>query len=170
MGEAKRRGKLRERVLEKTPFCIYFGVTTPATQVDHMPPRTMFDLRDRSEGLEFGACSECNQGSRHFELAASMLSRIYPDPTTEQGKEEVAKLFKTVKNRWPELLVEMQPDGRQLARFEAARSKLPGTAHVLSAKGPLLNNALRHFSAKLGIALHCDRTGKVLPEAGVIAG
>lgn len=169
MGEAKRRGKLRDRVLAANPYCIYCGGSTVASQVDHMPPRTMFEGRLRPQGLEFSACMSCNQGSRNFELAASLLSRIYPDPASEQAMDEVRGLFRKVKQRQPAILDELLPQASQLIRFEKVRANLPPNVHAVRADGPEINAAIKLFAAKLGIALHFSQTGRLLGPEGAIA-
>ncbi len=169
MNNGQHRGRLRERTLQNQPMCIYCGGTAKAEQVDHMPPRTIFALRDRPAGLEFSACPGCNQGSRDDELAVSVFSRMYPDPETVEEETEVAGLFAKVAQRLPDLLVQMQPTPEQIRKFQARSGQLPVNANPLNANGDLINSAMFRFGAKLGQALHYEKTGVILPAAGTIA-
>jgi hypothetical protein len=42
----------------------YCGGMNEATTIDHMPPITIFDHRQRPRGLESSACKPCNSGGR----------------------------------------------------------------------------------------------------------
>lgn len=166
MGEAKRRGRLREQVLSEFPHCIYCGGNTPASTVDHFPPRAVFELRHRPRGLEFPACKVCNDGGRLDELVSAMLSRIYPDPNSFAASEEVRKLMQAVSNNCPGLLEELIPSFRQKKLAHRSREMLPPGGGVLNCQGPLLNRAIHRFTAKIGYALHFQLTGKPVPHGG----
>jgi hypothetical protein len=166
MGEAKRQRNLRHQVLTRFPNCIYCGGGVVATTVDHVPPRAVFDLRRRPQGLEFPACQSCNEGGRLDELAVAMLSRIYPDPITVEAQEEMKQLMQAVGNNHPGLLVEMFPTAEQSRKALRNRAQLPNDAHALNCSGPLVNRALHRFGAKLGYALHFQLTGKPVPLGG----
>lgn len=80
MGQAKDKMSRLERIRQHQPFCVYCGGTTPIETIEHIPPISMFDLRRRPKGLEFGACYACNHGSRHDDIALAVVSRSFPDP------------------------------------------------------------------------------------------
>jgi len=83
MGEARRKRTLLDQLRAEQPYCIYCGGRTLGDSVDHMPPRTIFDLRYRPKGLEFLACTACNEGAKKAEQIAGFLSRLlYPTPRT----------------------------------------------------------------------------------------
>src|SRR4051812_11544975 len=109
MGEAKRKLKLREKILQQQPNCIYCGGQTPASTIDHMPPITIFDRRDRPQGLEFPACDGCNKGSRKIDQAVGFLSRIYPDAGMENDPEEMKQIIRAIRNNHAGLIEEMIP-------------------------------------------------------------
>lgn len=48
-----------------------------------------------------------------------MLSRLYPDPSTEEEKAEMGKLMRAVAHNYPDVLPEMQLNVRQLRRAAA---------------------------------------------------
>jgi hypothetical protein len=46
------------------PFCCFCGGTTPATTLDHVPPKSCFPDGLCPEGLKFPACEACNHGTK----------------------------------------------------------------------------------------------------------
>src|SRR5262249_6012766 len=100
MGEGARRNRtLLDQLRAEQPYCIYCGGGTLGDSVDHMPPRTIFDLRHRPKGLEFLACSACNTGGKKAEQIAGFLSRLlYPTPRTGKVDLELRKIFKQMIN------------------------------------------------------------------------
>lgn len=166
MGEAKRKRKLKDQVLAHYPNCIYCGGGEPASTVDHLPPISMFELRQRPRGLEFSACGPCNSGARIDEMVASMLSRVYPDLESRAAQEEVRKLINSVNNNVPGLLEEMSPSFRQKKIHRKYAEKLDFGSGVLNCQGPILNHAIHRFAAKIGFALHFELTQKVVPAGG----
>lgn len=172
MGEAKRSGRqtLLARLLAVQPHCIYCGGTTPATTVDHMPPITMFALRQRPKGLEFPSCAECNEGGSAAEQVAGMMCRIYSGANEGQHSEEISRIIRTVGNNHPGLLREIYPTGIQRAEFLKERYRYPTNAAApINASGPLLNAAMRRFAAKQALALHYHIARSVVPMSGGVA-
>lgn len=169
MSEAKRKQRRKEAFLKQHPYCCYCGGTTPATTVDHVPSIQMFSLRRRPKGLEVPACEDCNQGTRQHEQAAAMLGRVYSDGPTEAERHETKRIMRAVNTNIPGLLEEMWPSPEQEARAAVTRPSLPGTAGALNCTGPLLNQSVQIFGAKLGFALHYSTTGRIIPQAGGVA-
>lgn len=165
MGEAKRRMKLRARILDGVQRCIYCGGKVVADTIDHVPPRVIFAKRHRPQGLEFPACKRCNGGSRLDELAAAMVCRMYPDATLDDEKEEISRLVRSVNNNCPGLLEELKPTFRQ-SKIARRANAVPPDASVLNCSGPLLNRAIRRFGAKIGYALHYQLLGTLIPPDG----
>lgn len=83
MGEAKTKRRAHGEILKRYPHCIYCG--HPASTIEHMPPRMMFYEKLRPKGLEFPCCDVCNSATKHADLVASLLARLWPDATTETG-------------------------------------------------------------------------------------
>lgn len=152
---------LRDRVLSRSPNCIYCGGVTPATTVDHVPPISIFDNRDRPSGLEFAACLPCNNGAGRDELVAAWISRAFPDPETPKGEQEIEDILRGVSNNWPGLLEELQP-----AFWQDKAARRSGGAGALNCRGPILNNVMKRFAAKIGFALHFQQTGRPVPIGG----
>lgn len=152
-------------MLEKHPWCIYCGSSTQIT-VEHMPPIQMFRLRLRPKGLEFPACQECNNGTSHSDLVASLMGRMYPDATGTAAEQEVRKLFAAVSNNIPGLLQEMEIGraGQKIARRDIPN--MPTGGGLLRANGPILERHMLTFGAKLGFALHFEILGSRIPQEG----
>lgn len=166
MGEKKRKLRLRERVLEQSQYCIYCGGTELATTIDHVPPITIFDLRQRPLGLEFPACKACNAGGRLDELAVSLVSRAYPDSSSKAVSEEMRRRMREVRNNCPGLLEELSLTGEQEQIAVSKATWLESGSGALNCKGPLLHTAIRRFGAKLGFALHFRLFNKPVPPEG----
>jgi hypothetical protein len=166
VSEASKNKRRKHARLPAQPWCIYCGGVNKATTIDHMPPITIFDQRHRPPGLEFSACDPCNSGGRIAEKIIGFVSRICPDPATEAGRQELARHFREIARHHPTLLREMVPTRTQLATFQAAR--LPAGA-ALNARGPILNQAMNRFAAKLALALHFERTGAIASTSATVA-
>lgn len=169
MSEAKRKRSLRRKLLTQQPFCIYCGGGNVSETVDHMPPTAIFRGKQRPKGLEFASCYECNHGSRAADQVVSLLSRIYPDSRTDLERAEIRKVIRAIKNNFPGLLEEMLPSPRQEGLFSAHKKKLPGDGGALNVGGPMLNRHVQLFGARLGFAMHFNRTGRIVPLEGAVA-
>ena len=162
MGEARRKREAHEERLERFPTAFTAAVRSLRRQSTICRPNMMFKGRQRPDGLIFPACDDCNQGTRHSDLVASMLGRLYPDAADPTEKSDVIKTISAVKNNMPGLLEEMHLGE---AEQELARSISVG-AGFLRLSGPLVTNHMTVFAAKLGLALFFDATGKALPASG----
>lgn len=156
-------------------YCCFCGGDTQSAEPDHVPSRVFFDSRQWPEGYDFPACVRCNRATRHDEQVVAMLSRIYPDPTTEEGKAEVAERIRAVADNYPAVIKEMQPSARQLrnAVKKYGLKPKPGKAlanlPLLSVKGPLVNASVENFARKLFCALYYKHTDRILPSGGGVA-
>jgi hypothetical protein len=113
--------------------------------------------------LEFPSCRECNNGTAHSDLVASLLGRLSVEPPADDEAEEFKKLLLAVRNNVPGLLEEMHI-GR--AGQKIARRTLPlqeGGGGVVRANGPLFTKHMLVFGAKLGFALHYEALKNVVP-------
>lgn len=169
------RSRLKKQFLAEHPLCCFCGGAAAAVEPDHIPSRVFFDNRQWPEGFVFPACVECNRASRHDEQVVAMLARIYPDATTEEGKQEVEERIRAVGHNYPEVLEEMRPTIRQkrnaIRRYGwqlppgMSTTELP----VLSVNGPLVNGAVENFGRKLFCALFYKHANQILPIEGGIA-
>lgn len=165
MGEAKRKLRDHASILACKPGCIYCAGATVATTIEHMPPISIFEGRQRPKGLEFPACERCNNGTGHSDLVAAMLARTWPDANSEIQRRDVRKIFQALENNVPGIFREMNP-GRGAEKLARKRHNLSADVHPLRADGPILNEHILTFAAKLGFALHYDAKGTAIPSGG----
>uniref|UniRef100_B0T6H8 HNH endonuclease n=1 Tax=Caulobacter sp. (strain K31) TaxID=366602 RepID=B0T6H8_CAUSK len=168
MGEGKRRRQTLNARLASARGCVYCAAARPATTMDHMPPRAVFDSKRRPKGLEFPACEPCNAGTKTADQVVALMSRIYPDATTSEAKAEVQKYLNGVANNEPGLLREMfgSPEWRQSAELRVPQG---AGMHALNCAGPLLNKNMDMFAAKFGFAMHYEATGRLIETDGGVA-
>ena len=165
MGEAKRKLRDHAAILAANPGCIYCAGENIATTIEHMPPISVFEGRQRPKGLEFPACQQCNNGTGHSDLVAAMLSRAWPNPSTDVQKGDAKRIFNAVANNLPDVLWEMNI-GRAGEKLARKRNNIPADAHPLRMDGPLLSAHLETFAAKMGFALHSEVRGAPVPASG----
>ena len=168
MDESKRRGKLRDRVLQTCPLCIYCGGTVAASTIDHMPPRIMFRGKQRPHGLEFPSCESCNQGTKGADLVAALFGRGYPGGAGELEEDEFKKLLRSISNNISGLLEEMHIGraGQKLAR-KSIPTEIDGG--FLRVDGPLVSAHMQTFAEKVGFALFYEMTKTIVPPEGGVA-
>ena len=75
MGEAKQKLRAHAAMLVNAG-CIYCVGENAATTIEHMPPISIFEGRQRPKGLEFPSCQACNNNTGHADLVAAMLARL----------------------------------------------------------------------------------------------
>ncbi|CAO3357469.1 hypothetical protein [Azospirillum palustre] len=169
MGEAKKRKSFRDRLIEIQPMCVYCGGNVRAVDVDHMPPRSVFDRKYRPKGLEFPSCKACNAGSAGVDQIVGMMCRIYQLNRSNESEEEIAEIITGVKNNYPRLLEEMLPSFSQRLHFYRVHGPTFINGSILNASGPILSKAMDLFGAKAGLALHYHETSQIVPETGGVA-
>ena len=156
------------RFISDHPFCCFCGGTQPTTSIDHVPSRQMFFRRHRPQGLESPACNRCNKITGAHEQFAAMLARTFPDADSRDASKEIEKLMRAVHRQSPAVLAEMWPSWRQQYDFQ----KHFGAGHkggALSVNGPLVNQSIKMFGAKLMMALHYHCAGNIVPADGGVA-
>jgi hypothetical protein len=170
-----RKAELRKRFFDKHPLCCFCGGSVRATEVDHIPSRSLFSDRQWPEGYEFPACAQCNDASRWDEEVVAFLSRAYPDPSTDSELKQYKRILDSLAKHRPDILYEMKPSARQVRRELVQRDmKLPpgfttADVPILSVTGEKLNSAVLNFGRKLCLALYYKHAEQVLPPNGGIA-
>jgi hypothetical protein len=165
VGEARQRGLSREALLAANPSCIYCAGMSPATTIDHMPPRIVFSGKLRPRQFEFPSCDGCNQGTKATDQFIAWVSRMYPDAHTEPERTEVRKILRGLSNNMPDVLREMEigTAGQKLAR---KRTGIQYGGGFLRMDGPLVSRHLDIFGCKLGLAMHWEFTRQIVPLSG----
>jgi hypothetical protein len=151
------QGSKRKRAfLSQHPICCFCGGNAPSTEEDHVPSRALFGGRQWPEGYSFPACSRCNRTTREDELVVALLARLYPDPETKAGAQELDRLARGVHSNVPQVLDE-------LLRPSQADEDETVSPNLLKFDGPRVTRAVRRFGLKLGCALYYKHTGRIVP-------
>lgn len=140
-----------------------------ATTCDHMPPKQIFDFKQRPRGLVFPSCDDCNARTSQDEQVISLISRIYPDGGTEAHQRELKKLLDSVSNNDPGLLPSLLT--KELAahmRLQNIGFALPPPRRHISLESPKITKAFDTFSLKLFLALHFQHTRQIIDHHGGI--
>jgi hypothetical protein len=132
-----------------------------------MPPKAMFAGKHRPAGLEFASCIPCNNGARQSDLVAAYIGRCFPDATTEAELADLHRYTGALKQHLPAVLYEMRPPRAREKHLMRRLGMTEGGA--LSLGGPHVTAHLQAFAARLGLALHFEKTGVIVPPEGGIA-
>lgn len=100
----------KERMIAANPRCCFCGGNAPSENVDHYPPKILFDNKDRPKGFEFASCKACNDSSRNTDLVLSLFSLMsHPDYIRQPNKlEKICKgVQKYCPRSWNELVASM---------------------------------------------------------------
>jgi len=159
MGEARLKRRRLADILKDEPICIYCG--SPATTLDHMPPITLFNNRDRPKGMEFPACELCNGGTKRTEQVVAMLCRAMCEPTGVTTAPDAKAIMQAVKNNDLKTYLEFRPSAEQLVRASSVYPR-GGPINI----GPRCRAHMRVFLSKLGMALYRQVVGRRLPSTG----
>jgi hypothetical protein len=166
MGQARQKQTRLQQMQTKQPWCIYCGGTTHGTNVDHMPPTGVFDLRKRLAGMEYLSCEPCREGTRKMDAVAGLLSRLYAmKPGTPAITQEIRKCIAGVGRNVPKVLSEMHVEKDLRGVRHDAHTALPDASAVLST-GSTASSYLTAFGARVALALHFELTREILPAMG----
>lgn len=171
MGEAKNR---RQQFLHDHPWCVFCGGDTPATSVEHCPPRSLFQFRHWPEGFEFPACEKCNGGTADDDLLIAFLARLDPFKPEDGDDGRGIGIMMAVNAQFPGLLDKMFPSPSEARKFnrELGIEPAEGQTHqqLGVAKIPEeFRSAIAVFSRKLAKAILFKETGRILSRDGGLA-
>lgn len=170
---AKKQKKLE--FLRNHPLCCFCGGINASEEPDHIPSRALFLDRQWPEGYVFPSCIKCNRASRYDELVVSLISRLYPDPTTDQEIKELKQCAESVNNYMSDIIGEIQISAakkkRLIKKYEIniPPDKTSKDIPLISLDGVRTNEAVLSFSRKLMFALYYKHTGSILPNSGAAA-
>jgi hypothetical protein len=180
MGEARRNAESRsaklKKFLKQHPLCCFCGGLHPAENFDHVPARSIFSGRQWPESYEFPACERCNRATSGDEEVVALLSRfgLSNEDNALWELDRFKRLLRSMRERRPELLAEMWVDNRGArAALKKRNIELPAgmmyrDLPLIAVNGPLVQNAVRSFAIKLGLALHYKHTGLAIPPSGAL--
>src|SRR5690606_32679090 len=165
-GEARQKRKRHSEILQAAQGCIYCAGQRRAAQIDHMPPRMMFQLSQRPKGLEFPSCGQCNQGTSRLDVVASFMARTFPGIADPAESTEWEKVMKEVDRVAPGLLQEMWIPPNEMRQALWSEGIFEQRFAAFRADGPILGAHMQAFAAKIGFALHYEATGSYVPMEG----
>jgi hypothetical protein len=165
LGEARRRMIQQSRIRNGEFPCIYCGGVVPGTEPDHMPPRILFNRKQRPNDLVFPSCSACNRGSAPIDTVIAWLARMYPNSSDPLQREEVRALGASMATNFPEVATAFRQKNN-VVLTPHQRAALTGEAVAIDVSDPYVQQVLKFFGAKFGMAMHWWRTGRFLPPEG----
>lgn len=170
MSESRQRKTRTQIFLSSYPYCIFCGGLTPATTIDHVPPKITFREKQWPESFEFPACATCNNGSKKHDQLFGFMARMGDKKVhTALEQEEVGKLIKAIIRNHPVMAREMTDISlrkkRTLSRLMGIKPQVGETYHDLPLLHvpDLVHEAISAVGAKLTKALYFKHTGKILP-------
>lgn len=176
MSESKKK---TNDFLKNHPYCCYCGGATPATTIDHNPPRALFVNRQSPDRYQFPACFKCNNGKSSTEGIFAFLCQLGGTHKRASGHHANSseKHYQAVARRFPEATLNKINfiSANQARKIDSISglSRLPGQTYSGSAlfkiDAPEFKAALESGFSALIIALFYKHTGRVLPSHGVVA-
>jgi hypothetical protein len=168
MGEASKRNRKGSQIVAAEARCIY--CPSPATELEHMPPRVMFQGKERPGAMEFGCCQACNQGTGGADVVAAVISRLHPDHGDESWQnKEIRKLIQPLDKFAPGVREEMTRSGSHEERWiRRPNSDLLQRVVYVHANGPRLKAYLTIFAAKFAMARYREHVDIALRLDGAV--
>lgn len=169
MQSSNRRPSPIEAFKADHPFCCFCGGQAATEQIDHVPPRSIFDDRIWPEGYAFPACAACNQGSRQIDQIAALLARMSVADRTVK-LEEFQRYRQGVGNNVPSALPKLVSSEEQ-ADFILSQVGLERAASTPWQDVPMVMIEASEFRkldvllGKLFCALYYKHVGRILPRA-----
>lgn len=158
--------RLRARQLRLHPHCVYCGGAERADQTDHVPPKAIFKLKRRPEGLEFSTCAACHKGTRNMDAVAALTARSWPNLETDDEREELQRLMGGVLRNVPPVADEIHRGFSFKASVPPEVATAVEGQEVIAMDFTVRRAVLDAFGARIALAMHYDLTGNALPEQG----
>lgn len=131
------RNRITKRTLEQSPYCVFCGVGTPATTLDHVPARAQFWGRRRPQGLEVPACKPCNHGTSSLEKAASAFARIRATDLSALEQDEFRRIAQNVERSFSGWSKELKLTTSQQQAFNHRFGHAKGVVSAANMESPL---------------------------------
>jgi hypothetical protein len=170
MGEAALKRSATARFIQEYPMCCVCAGSRAATTREHMPPKALFDGKQRPDKLVMPSCAECNKGTSTADLVASVLARHRYHLTTAEADDH-RKLAARLRHQAPLIVQEWlefdNPLSRIIARMHLRRHgvPVPDRAPVISI-GKLTIQQMNLFAHKVARALYFEHFRKPLTKTG----
>lgn len=159
MGDGNRKTK---RLLAEQPTCTYCGGLNASTSRDHCPPITAFDDRWRPEGMEFGACHACHEGTREMDSVVGFVSRIRGTEGLPNSKAEMERHVGALVRRYPHLLEHLSFEAQPVVY----NGSIGHVAHI--GQDSKLHGVMDAYAARMGLAGYRLIKGQPAPASARI--
>lgn len=170
MGMSKIR---KQQFFAANPNCVFCGGMTPATTIEHCPPKSMFDNKEWPEGFEFSSCNVCNLGTSDQDLIVAWMARIDFTNQSTVIDQRTEGLLKLVNLQHPNMLRKMLPSSIEARRTNRLLGITPpqGKTHsetcVINIT-PEMTKAVHTFAKKLAKGVYYMHTNKIFPNDGCL--
>jgi hypothetical protein len=163
----------RRKFLEEHSVCAFCGGVTPATTIEHCPPRAMFQFRHWPDGFEFPSCESCNAGSSDEDLLVAVLARM--DPFHDRGDLDGRHrgLMQAVNKQFPGFFERMMPSPGEARRANRDHGIVPQPGQTHQEAGPVkvpeeLHHAVCVFARKLVKGIYYQDAMTPFPNDGCL--
>ncbi len=167
------RTRHRRQFLSDNQYCAFCGDNTPATTIEHCPPRSLFEGRQWPEGFEFPCCGNCNSDSRYDDLLIAMLARFDPLRDNAASNAKNLQLIEHVNKRYPGMLARMLPSAVEARRANRQLGIKPGPGQTHQEVSPVnvpkeLHDAVCVLAGKLAKGIYYQQGQGVFPKGGCL--
>lgn len=163
MSQAQLRRTKQRRFLAEHPDCYFCGGASPATEIDHVPPRACFPDGYAPEGFESPACKACNESTVKQDQIFGLYSMLMDFDGSKMWRakdlDKMRRLRQGIANNYPDAL----PD--EAAAFPVNRVGCiitPAPVAFSLPMTPAAKNAIEATCRKLTHALYFREAGKIL--------
>lgn len=165
----KRNRQTHANIKSNAKRCIYCEAAPPSVKItiEHMPPRSVFQKKDRLKGLEFPACEECNVGTKAADAAVAFLARLdqMGDDVNSWKIQEALTYLRSADDGAPGFRAELFEQGKEQRTFMRTSAGVLYPV-VKTNTGPIGQSLINVFGAKLGMAIYYEHTSEPLPVTG----
>lgn len=139
--------------LKQHPICCFCGGQTPASTIDHQPPRIVFPDKHRPKGLEFPACANCNRQTSADEALLALVCRFAGSRRADAARDfhRLKNIVGSVDQSFPGLHQKMH--AQRLWANERGVWVRVGTIDV---NQPEVHLGLCRVAAKLALAIYYE--------------
>ncbi|MCZ4270996.1 hypothetical protein [Maritalea porphyrae] len=158
MSESRSRARKHDDILKRAERCVYCPSKGPFT-IEHMPPRGMFERKDRPSGWVFACCCNCNQNTRGVDAVAQMFAVIEPSSKTAWKSDKLEAIVGSVNQRAPRVMEELTSQGSSQNVYVNENGILK-PAREVKVNGIATRAHLDLFAEKMAMAAFselCDR-------------
>ena len=134
-----------------------------------MPPKAMFPLKRRPQGLEFATCAPCHKGTRNMDAVAALTARSWPNLETDEERAELQSLMGGVLRNVPPVAFELHLGfATDTPVPEDLQAGVGNEQELVVMDFSVRREVLAAFGARMGMAMYYSTTGRILGEDGAV--